>query len=345
MVKLEHKRSHFVLHLNQLKLEYVIEPRYWRNPLIAVALILLVPFLLMGRSDFLSLFTTANIYACIAIPLGWQMAGIGRMNFGPQFFLAIGGFIASLLSIHLGWGPLQTLPFVILMGLAFGLLLSRLTTLAKGLYFSLITLVLPLIFMEVTFVYTDLFKGETGLSGIAKLVDLGSMTTNYVVSAILSVLMMLSFLLIIDKIMRSRIGLYAAAINDEEDVARGLGLDITKWKVICFTVTSIMITIAGWFAAHYYGTFAGVTYLPLSFMLKVLIMVIVGGRGEIYGAIVGAYFVATLETGLALLGPIHYVLFPLILIILLFTLPEGLYGLYRKHKYKEYYPSMRIRNR
>lgn len=345
MVEIEHKRSHFVLHLNQLKLEYVIEPRYWRNALIAVVAILLIPFLIMGRSDFLSLFTTANIYACIAIPLGWQMAGIGRMNFGPQFFLAIGGFTAALLSIHFGWGPLQTLPCVILMGLAFGLLLSRLTTLAKGLYFSLITLILPLIFMEVTFVYTDLFKGETGLSGIAKLVDFGYMSTNYLVSAFLSVFMMLSFLVIIDKIMRSRIGLYAAAINDEEDVARGLGLDITKWKVICFTVTSMMITIAGWFAAHYFGTFAGVTYLPLAFMLKVLIMVIVGGRGEIYGAVVGAYFVATLETSLSYIGPIHYVLFPLILIIMLFTLPEGLYGLYRKHKYKEYYPTMRIRNR
>jgi branched-chain amino acid transport system permease protein len=345
MVDIEHKRAHLLVHLGKFKFEYTIEPRYWRNPFIFIAVLFVLPVILSGRADLLSLLTTANIYACIAIPLAWQMTGIGRVNFGPQFFLAIGGFTAALLSIQFHWGPLLTLPIVLVMGLIFGLLLSPFTSLAKGLYFSLITLILPLIFLEVTFVYTDIFKGETGLSGIVNIIDTGSIKLDYFVATYLSLGLMLLFLLIVDKVVRSRIGLYAAAINDDEDVARGLGLNINKWKLICFTATSIMITVAGWFAAHYYGTFAGVTFLPLSFMLKVLVMVMIGGRGEIYGGIIGAYFVATLEKVLTFLGPIHYVVFPLILLIMLFSLPEGLYGLYRKHKYKEYYPMIRVRNR
>jgi len=345
MVKIEHKRAHFLVHLGNFKFEHTIEPRYWRNPLIAIAFLFILPALIAGRADMLSLLTTANIYALIAIPLAWQMVGIGRMNFGPQFFLAIGGFTASLLSIHFHWGPWQTLPCVLVMGLIFGLLLSPFSTLAKGLYFSLITLVLPLIFLEITFVYTDIFKGETGLSGVAPLIQTGSIRMDYVVGAYMSLVLMLIFLLIVDKVLRSRIGIYAAAINDDEDVARGLGLNINKWKFICFTITSMMVTMAGWFAAHYYGNFAGITYLPLSFMLKVLLMVMIGGRGEIYGSIIGAYFVALLEKALTFLGPINYVVFPLILLILLFSLPEGLYGLYRRHKYKEYYPTIKVRNR
>jgi len=345
MVTIEHKRAHIKVHIGNFKFEHVIEPRYWRNPLIGVAFILIIPFLLRDMPDLLTLFATANIYACIAIPLSWQMTGIGRMNFGPQFFLAIGGFTASLLSIYMGFGPWITLPFVILAGLIFGLIFSGLTTIAKGLYFSLITLILPLIFLEITYVYTDIFKGETGLCGVAPLVNFGSIKINYFVAGILSAVMMLIYLLIVDKVLRSRVGLFSAAINDEEDVAKGLGLNITKVKIITFIITSAMVAGAGWFAAHYFGTFAGVTYLPLSFMLKILIMVIVGGRGEIYGSIVGAYFVAALEKALTFLGPIHYVLFPLIMLILLFSLPEGLYGLYRRHKYREYYPTIRIRNR
>lgn len=344
-VDIEHKRAHLLVHLGKFKFEYTIEPRYWRNPLIFVALLLILPALISGRADLLSLLTTANIYACIAIPLAWQMTGTGRVNFGPQFFLAIGGYTAALLSIHFNWGPLQTVPLVLVAGLIFGLLLSPFTSLAKGLYFSLITLVLPLIFLEVTYVYTDIFKGETGLSGIAPLIETGSIKVDYLIGAYFSLGLMLLFLLIVDKVLRSRFGLYAAAINDDEDVAMGLGLSIKKWKVICFTATSMMITVAGWFAAHYYTTFAGVTYLPLSFMLKVLVMVMVGGRGEIYGAILGAYFVAVLEKALTFLGPIHYVLFPLILLILLLLLPEGLYGIYRRHKYREYYPKIRVRKR
>ena len=89
--------------------------------------------------------------------------------------------------------------------------------------------------------------------------------------------------------------MYAAAINDNENVANMLGLNINRYKIVTFTMTSVMIGIAGWFAAHYFGTFAGVTYLPLQFMLKVLLVVMIGGRGEIYGCVVGAYFIALLE--------------------------------------------------
>jgi ABC-type xylose transport system permease subunit len=48
-------------------------------------------------------------------------------------------------------------------------------------------------------------------------------------------------------------------INDDEDVAETCGLNINWWKILCFTITSVMIAITGWFAAHYYGTFAGKT--------------------------------------------------------------------------------------
>ena len=342
---IEHKRARLVFHFRDLKLEWTIEPRYWRNPLLAVAGLALLPIVIVSKPDYLTLLTTANIYAAIAIPLAWQMAGIGRMNFGPQFFVGIGGFTAALLSIHLGWGPWQTLGVVVVLALILGLILSPLTTIAKGLYFSLITLVLPLIFLEFTFVYTDIFKGETGLSGIDQLVHFGRIRTNYLVSCYLSLGMMLVFLYAVDKILRSRIGLYAAAINDDEDVAETLGLNINRWKIVCFTITSVMIAVTGWFTAHYYGTFAGVTYLQLPFMVKILLIVMIGGRGELYGAILGAYFVAFLEQAFTVLGPVHYIVFPFFLLILLFILPEGLYGIYRRHKYREYYPTMRVRKR
>lgn len=344
MVKLEHKRGRLVLHIFGLKLEYTLEPRHWRNPMLAVAVLVLLPPFFFQRPDFLTLFTTANIYACVAIPVAWQMVGIGRMNFGPQIFIGIGGFTAALLSIHFGLGPLQSLPFVIIIGLLFGLMLSPLTMVAKGLYYSIITLILPLVFMQLTYVYSNVFGGEYGLSGIQPLVDLGSMKVNFLVVFYLSLAMMLVFLYIVNSVLRSRIGLFAAAINDDEEVANAMGLNVNKWKVLCYTITSMMIALAGWFMAYNVGGFSGETYLPLSFMLKILLIVMIGGRGEIYGALVGAYFVALLETGLmAAFGSISHVLFPLILLILLLTLREGLYGLYRSHKYREYYPTVRVR--
>ena len=345
MVKIEHKKARLVFHLNDQKLEWTIEPRYWRNHLIIIGVLLLLMFAVNGSPDLLTLITTANIYACIAIPLSWQMTGTGRINFGPQFYVGIGGFTAALVCIYWGWNAMESLLLVILVSFLFALLFSRLTVIAKGLYFSLITLLLPLIFLELTNIFNSVFRGETGLSGIPKIVDTGNIGMNYLLACGLSFVLMLIFLYIVDKVFRSRWGMYAAAINDNEEVANMCGLNINRYKIVTFTITSVMIGVAGWFAAHYFGTFAGVTYLPLQFMLKVLLITMIGGRGEIYGSIVGAYFIALLEHYLTNIGPIHYIVFPLILIILLLALPEGLYGLYRKHKYKEYYPTLKVRKR
>ena len=344
MVKIEHKRALLVFRFGDKKFEWPIETRYWRNPILGVAFLALLPIIFSWQPDILSLIATANIYACIAIPLAWQMTGIGRLNFGPQVFVGIGGFTAGLLSVHLGWGPWATFPIVIITGIVFGLILSPLTNIAKGLYFSLVTLILPLIFLEVTY-YFGIFKGETGLFGIAPMINIGNIIAELIITNYFSLIMMVVFLFVVVKVFDSRIGLYSAAINDDEEVANNLGLNIKKWKIICFVVTSVMITLAGWFSAHYFGTFAGATYLQLPFMLKILLMVMIGGRGDVYGAIYGAYFVVILEKVLTVFGTANYILFPLILVILLFTLREGIYGIYRTHRYREYYPTIRVRKR
>jgi len=344
MVRIEQKRALIIFRFGEKKFEWPIETRYWRNPLLGVALLAVLPLVFSWQPDIMSLIATANIYACIAIPLGWQMTGIGRMNFGPQAFVGIGGFTAALLSVHYGWGPWATLPAAILAGFVFSLILSPLTNIAKGLYFSLVTLILPLIFLEITF-YFSIFKGETGLAGIAPLLELGNIKLEYLTTGYFSLIMLVVFLFGVVKVYDSRLGLYAAAINDDEEVASNLGLNIKKWKIVCFVVTSVMVAIVGWFAAHYFGTFSGITYLQLPFMLKILLICMVGGRGDVYGAIYGAYFVVILEKVLTVFGTVNYILFPVILAILLFTLPEGLYGIYRIHRYREYYPTIRVRKR
>ena len=80
-------------------------------------------------------------------------------------------------------------------------------------------------------------------------------------------------------------------------------------------------------------------------MLKILIIVLVGGRAFVYGAVPGAYFVAILEELLRGLGSFHYVLFPLALLVAILVLPrgEGLFGLYHRRHHRDYFPVLRVR--
>jgi branched-chain amino acid transport system permease protein len=344
-MELEVKRDRLVLRIGGGKWEWHIEPRYWRNPLIYVGILIIAPVVVyFAYPPLLATVIDANLLAAIAIPLALMSIGTGRMNFGPQFYIGIGGYAAALLSIHFGLNPGLTLIAAALAGLVFGFLMSPLSIIAGGLYYSLLTLLLPLLFLEVTFIFSDLFKGDTGLSGIAPLVSVGSFRLNLLIYAFIALAIMLVYLFIIDKIFRSRYAIQMAAINDDEEVANGIGVNVNKTKIISFIIPAMMVAVVGWFYAHYYGAFSGQTYLPLSFMLKVFMVTMIGGRTQIYGCIIGGYFISFLEMILIrTTGDMSPVLFPLILLALLLVLPEGLFGLYRKRHYREYMPTLRFR--
>jgi len=128
-------------------------------------------------------------------------------------------------------------------------------------------------------------------------------------------------------------------------VARMMGVPVDQYKVFFYVFPSILTGIVGWYIVHTFRTFAGVTYLPLEFMTKILIIVIVGGRAFLYGAVPGAYLISVVEDSLREFGPINYVLFPLVLIALIVFLPrgEGLWGLYHKRHHRDYYPVLHVR--
>jgi branched-chain amino acid transport system permease protein len=222
--------------------------------------------------------------------------------------------------------------------------MSPISIIAGGLYYSLLTLLFPLLFLEITLIFSDLFKGDTGLSNIAPLVSTGNFSVNLLLYALISLTIMLVYLLIIDKIFRSRYAIQMAAINDDEEVANSIGVNVNKVKIISFTVAAMMISIIGWFYAHYYQAFSGQVFLPLSFMLKIFMVTMIGGRTQIYGCVIGGYFIAFLEMILIrTTGGMSPILFPVILLALLLALPEGLFGLYRKRHYREYMPTLRFR--
>jgi len=345
MVNIEFRRDRILFRWKDQKYEWVIEPRYWRNPALGVALLASLPLFVSSYPHILTMITTANLYAAVTIPLGLQITGTARVNFGPQLYLGIGGYTAALMNLHLGASPAFTLLGTILVcgGIAF--LLSPTTWIAKGLYFSLISLILPLTFLDITFIYGDIFRGEVGLVGMSPLLSLPKVNWNYIAYFYLSLGLMLFYLLVCDKIGRSRFGVTMAAINENEDVARMMGVPVDQYKVFFYVFPSILTGIVGWYIVHTFRTFAGVTYLPLEFMTKILIIVIVGGRAFLYGAVPGAYLISVVEDSLREFGPINYVLFPLVLIALIVFLPrgEGLWGLYHKRHHRDYYPVLHVR--
>lgn len=356
VIKLEERRGRLIIHtLGRSRFEWTVEPRYWRNPTIATIIWICIPLLIpymptkaigMGPMALLSTLTLANVIAISALAHSFQTIGTGRVNFGPHFFVAIGAYTAALLNKGYGVEPHITFIFSFIAAALIGLALSPLTIVAKGLYFTLITLMLPLILLEFTYWRSDIFGAETGIPGIKRLISTGNIIYDSYGFFYTSLAMSLVALLIFDKILRSRWGFILGVINEDEEVASSFGIDTRRIKVVVFTVTSGIMGLSGWFIAHYYGSFAGTVWLEPWMLIFILLSSVLGGKGTIYGAVIGAYFIVVLREVLKnYLGEAALLALYIILLVLLYLLPEGLWGLYRKRRYREYMPSIRIRRK
>lgn len=356
MVKIEPRRGKIVIHAFGRKYEWTVEPRYWRNPMIGLTLWLSSPLILYLTATMLfnyqpiglmSTLIFANLLIMMAVPFNLQTIGTGRLSFGPHFFLAVGGYTAALLSRDYGLSPALTLPAAFLVGAIIALAISPITIISRGVYYVLITLLLPFILGEITYWRSDIFGAETGIPNVGLLFpSTGDVTLDVLIFVYISIAIALIFLLFVDRTLRSRYGFMMGVINEDEDVALSYGINVRQIKIVTFTLTSGAMAISGWFLAHYQGSFSGPVWLMPSFLIMVLLTATLGGKGAIYGVVISAYIVATLrEVTRITFGELSVVVLFLILLILLYFLREGFWGLYRKRRYREYEPSIKVRRK
>jgi len=351
VVKIRERRGRLIFDIKigrfMRRFEWTVEPRYWRNPLIFTAVWLLLPVLVFfsGYFSFLSTLVFANIVAMVAVPYVLRIIGTGRLDFGPTFFFAIGGYTAALLS-RSGASVFETFLAALGVGLLVGLALSPITIVSRGVYYTLITFILPFVLYEVAYWRSDIFGAETGIPGVQPLVNIPSPTIAEIYYFYLSAAFVFFLMFLVDKVLRSKYGVMMGVLNEDEDIANMYGINTKFIKIVVYTLTSGFVSIAGWFTAHYYMSFTGTLYLSPEFLTLILLASVLGGKGAVYGALIGSYFVVGVrEVFRVYLGELSLIAFYGVSLALLLLLPEGLWGLYRKRRYREYVPTIKVRRK
>ena len=126
-------------------------------------------------------------------------------------------------------------------------------------------------------------------------------------------------------VLRSRIGLFFAAIREDEEAAASLGVKVVRWKIFAFTFSSIIAGIAGSFYAHFVQlvTPSMMTIQEMGFVLS---MAVVGGFQNIFYAALGGVFLEILLEVLREMGEWCMTLFAVVVILILRYAPNGLFG-------------------
>jgi len=299
----------------------------WGNRLLSpfyfAALIATFVFVVLAEGDPTSYFALSLVFTSIYITLAlaWDFSSgmSGYLNFGLPFFFGLGAFVTG----YFAWGGQHSIPFLLTVSLGVGalggFLFSFPTLRLRGPYFSLLSLLLPLIGLDfVANFWTQLGMPTLGYYDLPFLAP-----TPGAELVILSVAN--GFLLTVLYLLRnSHYGLILRGIRDDEDALSSQGIQTFPYKVVAFTLAS---GIAGFAGAAYalVVTFAGVDTFEFTFLFLPILIVILGGAGEIAGAVLAGYVgILAYQYTLQAFAGLNLIVFTALAILLVLFLPRGI---------------------
>ena len=281
--------------------------------------------------------TLALAYFWGVYAMSWDVVSgyTGQISFGHGVFFGVGGYTSALLNLGYGIDPVFSIPVGALLAAVAGLIIGVPALRLRGPYLSLVTLVAPLILVQVFIFRSDIFNGEQGLSGVDPLFGLstfGNETAFYYVALGLFVGVLALLLLIT----RSDAGSVFTAIREDEDAVAAAGLNPAKFKIMAFVLSAAIGGLAGAVIVHTpSGNASPTTLMSVTVNVEVIIAAILGGMGTIVGAGVGGILLILLREQLSKVAwtvpiidtpvsDIDFLVFALITLVLLYALPGGI---------------------
>ena len=299
-------------------------PRDWIRFLVVAAVVLALPLVLHDPFFVLVLQSLAYLFI-VALGLDILVGWTGQISLGHAGLYAIGAYTSALLSTRAGWPFWITAPIgVALAGLA-GALLAVPSLRAKGPYLAMVTLAFGFMMEVTTNRWQGLTNGPMGISGIPAPTLPGGeeMTPTQYFWLIAGVALLCQ--LLANNLLGSRVGRTLLALRGSEIAAQTVGVNVYRWKLLAFVISSVYAGLGGVFFAHQNGFINSDTFvfaLSVSFLTSVLM----GGSGTLYGPLVGSVILNLIPTVFAWLHEYHLYIYGGIILVTIIFLPDGIVG-------------------
>lgn len=299
--------------------------------LAALPLILPDPYLM-------AVLTQTGIMVIAAISLNLLLGFTGQLSLGHVAFFGLGAYTSALatLGFDIGIGfdaRLSLAPQVPLVGFVaaiavaglFGWLVGRLAFRVRGAYFVILTVCFAQVLRMVALNWVELTQGPMALIGIPPFSIFGfAFVTKPQTYWLVLGVGVLAFL-VVRQVVRSRIGRALVALRENEVLARSVGIRVTHYLTIATVISAGIAGAAGSLWAHYVRIVDPDVFL---FVLTVtmVIMVITGGKGTLWGPVVGGLLFGPLPDLLRGTAPpeAQWIVYGVAMILLVIFLPRGI---------------------
>jgi branched-chain amino acid transport system permease protein len=304
-------------------------------------LLLVLPVLagMAGEPYLVSLFSRILIYALAAVSLDLMLGFGGMVSLGHAAFFGIGAYVVCILSYHafdgtplLSWpvlidgqqSALVAWPAAILLSAAAAAVIGALSLRTSGMHFIMITLAFAQM-LYYFFVSLEAYGGDDGISLFARNtvpgIDLGDDRHFYY----LCLVALAAFLFFSWRLVYSRFGMVIRGCRENERRMKSLGFATFRYRLVCFIIAGAGAGLAGALIANQ-TEYVSPGLMHWTRSGEILVMVLLGGMGTLFGPVLGAAALLLVEELLSIYTE-HWMVYlgPLLILVVLFA-RRGLYG-------------------
>lgn len=291
---------------------------------------------LVVKAEFvLTIFIFAFILGIVAISFNIIFGYAGQLSMfnAAAFGIAAYATFLSMERLHVSFwvGLLIALALVTVLSIVIGVICFKFQL--KAFYFALVTMAFAELARLVIMNWGSLTKGTLGILVLQKPTigfgDLSLKIDGTIEWYYFSLAAAFLAATVCRAIVRSWIGRAFEAIRLNEDLAQTLGINIFRYKMLAFAIANALAGVGGALFAFYTG-YIEPSYLSTMQSLDIVAMVLIGGTGTILGPIVGAFILTGLPHAIELSAEVRSIVFGMILIVTILTLPRGVWGSLRR---------------
>ena len=290
---------------------------------VCTAVLCIIP--LIVSSDYSRhLCVNALIYVILAQGLNICLGYCGQLSLGQAGFYALGGYVFAILTTGLDFSWWDAAVIAVVITTLIGFLLSAISMRSRGGAFIIITILFASVVKIVTLNCTEVTNGQAGILSVPGMTFFGNQLTSkieiyYYVLVFVIIMQFLTW-----RMVDSKIGRGFIAVGQDEILASSLGISPYHYSIAAFTIGAAFSAFAGCLHA----SFAQMVSPEMSdfnnVMLYLIMMVVVGGRGTLWGPVAGAFIFTFLPEYLRLADILRIPILGMILILLVLFIPEGI---------------------
>ncbi|BDU73688.1 branched-chain amino acid ABC transporter permease [Mesoterricola silvestris] len=269
--------------------------------LLILAGLLLTPFLFSGAKS-LNVAAKICIFIVLVSSFDLLLGYTGIVSFAHTMFFGIGAYGVAIALTHLGptWGAVAAgVALALVLSMVLSLVIGLFSLRVKAMFYAMITLAVATAFLTLASQLSDLTGGEDGLSfkvptllqpsfSLREAPFLGAYLDGKFISYYLLVAVTLVLFLVMLRIVNSPFGRVLQAIRENEFRAEALGYRTVVYRTVSNVLSALFATLAGCLLALWLRYNGPDTSLSFEIMIDILLMVVIGGMGTMYGSVVGA---------------------------------------------------------